>query len=234
MTFYHYNDIRSTVTHWSFNNVQRHVTAFRPFSEAAQSWSYDSCLWYLCNAYTCNRHKVTHYVCPLIFITNLTYLTFLHLRQSIASSLINLRGWQSFSTTSLQVLLVFLLVWDPLRHTPSISSRNHHLLFTTHVHTITACFAVIPMLCGRLDQSKQCYNQQPKRPSPPYRSEEVLQPVIASSTPSCHAIFHVILSASAGKPLSSNDSAGLLDHGLHVWWVTVINGRQYLHTHHSY
>ena len=100
VTVYHYNDIRSTVTRWSFNNVQHHVTAFRPISEAAQSWSYDNCLWYLCNAYTCNRHKVTHYVCPLIFITNLTYLTFLHLRQSIASSLINLRGWQSFSTTS--------------------------------------------------------------------------------------------------------------------------------------
>ena len=33
-------DTRSTVTRWSFDNAQRHVTAFRPISEAADSWSY--------------------------------------------------------------------------------------------------------------------------------------------------------------------------------------------------
>ena len=43
--------------------------------------------------------------------------------------------------------LVFLLVLDPLLDTPCISSRNHHLLFAAHVHTIAACSAVIPMLC---------------------------------------------------------------------------------------
>ena len=43
VTVYHYNDTRSTVTRrWSFDNDKRHVTACRPISEAAHSWSYDS------------------------------------------------------------------------------------------------------------------------------------------------------------------------------------------------
>jgi len=41
VTVYHYNDTRSTVTRWSFDNDRCHVTAFRPISEAAHSWSYD-------------------------------------------------------------------------------------------------------------------------------------------------------------------------------------------------
>ena len=41
VTVYHYNDTRSTVTRLSFDNDQRHGTAFRPISEAAHSWSYD-------------------------------------------------------------------------------------------------------------------------------------------------------------------------------------------------
>ena len=41
MTVYHCNDTRLTVTRWSFDNDERHVTAFRPISEAARSWSYD-------------------------------------------------------------------------------------------------------------------------------------------------------------------------------------------------
>jgi len=41
VTSYHYNDTRSTVARWSFHNDQRHVTAFRPISEAAHSRSYD-------------------------------------------------------------------------------------------------------------------------------------------------------------------------------------------------
>jgi len=51
-----------------------------------------------------------------------------------------------FSTTSVQVLFGLPLFWDPLLHTPYISSPNHHLLFSAHVHTIAACFAVVPML----------------------------------------------------------------------------------------
>jgi len=42
VTVYNYNDTRSTVTRWSYDNDQRHVTAFRPISEAAHSWSCDN------------------------------------------------------------------------------------------------------------------------------------------------------------------------------------------------
>jgi len=45
VTVCHYNDTRSTVTRWSFDNDQRHVTAFRPISEAAHSWSCDKLQW---------------------------------------------------------------------------------------------------------------------------------------------------------------------------------------------
>ena len=45
--------------------------------------------------------------------------------------------------------LVFLLVWDPLLHTPYPFSPNHHLIFATHAHTvtITTCLAIVPLLC---------------------------------------------------------------------------------------
>ena len=43
--------------------------------------------------------------------------------------------------------LVYLLVWNPLLHTPYISSPNRCLLFTTHTHTISTHFAVVPRLC---------------------------------------------------------------------------------------
>jgi len=42
--------------------------------------------------------------------------------------------------------LVYLLVWHLPLHTSDISSPNHCLLFATHVHTITTCFAVVPRL----------------------------------------------------------------------------------------
>jgi len=34
-----------TVKRWTYDNAQRHVTAFRPISEAAHSWSYDNTFW---------------------------------------------------------------------------------------------------------------------------------------------------------------------------------------------
>jgi len=43
--------------------------------------------------------------------------------------------------------LVYLLAWHPPLHTPYISSSSHCLLFTTHAHTIAACFAVVSRLC---------------------------------------------------------------------------------------
>jgi len=45
VTVYHYNDTRSTVTRWSFDNDQRNVMAFRTISEAAHSWSYYNIVW---------------------------------------------------------------------------------------------------------------------------------------------------------------------------------------------
>ena len=55
-------------------------------------------------------------------------INMLHLLRSIASSLFSLRAWQSFSTTSVQVLFGL-----PLGFGPS--------------NTIAACFAAILMLC---------------------------------------------------------------------------------------
>jgi len=64
-----------------------------------------------------------------------SFVNFLHLLRSIASSLFSLRAWQSFW----QPLSRSSLVLDPLLHTPCISSPN---LFAAH-----ACSAVIPMPC---------------------------------------------------------------------------------------
>jgi len=73
-------------------------------------------------------------------------ICFLHLLQSMASPLFNLRAWQSFSTISVQVFFVYLLAWHPPLHTPYIYSPNC-LLFAAHAHTIGTCFAVVPKLC---------------------------------------------------------------------------------------
>jgi len=74
-----------------------------------------------------------------------TLLSFFHLLWSIASSLFNLRAWQSFCTTSLQVLFGL-----PLGLQPSTSYSIHFFIqisvFATHAHTITAWFAVVPRL----------------------------------------------------------------------------------------
>ena len=75
-----------------------------------------------------------------------SFIIFLHLQRSMASSLFSLRTWQSSRTTSLQVLFGL-----PLGPGPSTSysmpSPNHHNLFAAHAHTNAACFAAIPMLC---------------------------------------------------------------------------------------
>jgi len=67
---------------------------------------------------------------------------------TIASSMFNLRAWQSFCTTSLQVLFGLLLGldWSPPPHSPHISLPNQCLLFAKHAHAIAACFAVVPRL----------------------------------------------------------------------------------------
>ena len=73
-----------------------------------------------------------------------SFINFLQLLRSITSSLFNLRAWQSFSTTTFQILfaLLILLIWNRLLHTIYISSTNHDLLFATHAHAIATCFAV--------------------------------------------------------------------------------------------
>jgi len=54
--------------------------------------------------------------------------------------------------------LVFLLVWDPLLHTPYISSPSL-FFFLTHAHANAASFAVIPMLC-HLCSSSEAFSSQ--------------------------------------------------------------------------
>jgi len=44
----HCNVARSTTTRSSFDNDERHVTAFRSISEAARSWSYDNTITPCC------------------------------------------------------------------------------------------------------------------------------------------------------------------------------------------
>ena len=74
------------------------------------------------------------------------FISFFHLLWSIVSSLFKLRVWQIFLHSLFPRPLVYLLVWSPPPHIPYMSSPNQCLLFTTHAHTIAACFAVVPRL----------------------------------------------------------------------------------------
>jgi len=59
-----------------------------------------------------SRYQKIHLPCqfsPILTISQPSYSLF-HLLQSIASSLFNLHAWQSFSTTSLQVLWIITVV----------------------------------------------------------------------------------------------------------------------------
>ena len=85
------------------------------------------------------KHSPTHIYCG----HQSSLICFLHLLQSMASSL-NLRAWLS---TISKFSLVYLLAWHPQLHTPYISSPNHCLLFAAHAHTIKTWFAVVPRLC---------------------------------------------------------------------------------------
>jgi len=74
------------------------------------------------------------------------FISFLHLLRSTASSMFNLRAWQSFCTTLSTSSLVYLLVWSPEPNIPYIFSPNQCRLFATHAHTIVTCFVVVPTL----------------------------------------------------------------------------------------
>ena len=78
-----------------------------------------------------------------------SFICFLHLLRSMASFLFNLCAWQSFCTTSVQV------IFAPALHlglAPSASYSIHAFLhvivvfFAAHAHTIATCFAVVPRL----------------------------------------------------------------------------------------
>jgi len=81
------------------------------------------------------------------------FISFLHLLRSIASFPFNLRAWQSFCTTSVQVLLVL----NPPLHTLYIFSPNHCLLFAAHAHIFEICFAVVLRLCLSLNSLLELY-----------------------------------------------------------------------------
>jgi len=87
------------------------------------------------------KHSLTHHPDH-----HPTFISFFHLLRSIASSLFKLRAWQSFCTNLSTTFLVYLLVWSPPPHIPYTSLPNQYLLFATHAHTITACFAVVSIL----------------------------------------------------------------------------------------
>jgi len=75
------------------------------------------------------KHSLTHAYPDY----HLSFISFLHLLRSIASSLFNLRAWQSLSTTSLQVLFGL-----PLGLAPSTSYSIH--FFTQSLSSVcNAC-----------------------------------------------------------------------------------------------
>jgi len=76
-----------------------------------------------------------------------SFISFLHLLRPTSSSLFNLRAWQSFYTTSLQVLFGLPLGLERCTSYCIHSSSNHCLLLATHAHTIATRFAVVPWLC---------------------------------------------------------------------------------------
>ena len=76
-----------------------------------------------------------------------SFIIFLHLQRSMASTLFILRAWQSSCTTSLQVLFGLPLGLRPWTlysiHFFTQSSSS----FAAHAHTNAACSAAISMLC---------------------------------------------------------------------------------------
>jgi len=91
-----------------------------------------------------NKHSPTHTYPD----HQSSFICFLHLQRSIASSLFNLCAWQSFCIASLQDLLGLHLGLEPhTSYSIHFFSPNHYLLFATHAHTIATCFAVLPRLC---------------------------------------------------------------------------------------
>ena len=101
--------------------------------------------WILSRTTWVSRYQKKHSPARTCRSHQSSLICFLHLLRFMASSLFNLRAWQSFCTISVQVFFVLPLGLAPCasyNHTPYISSPNHCLLFAPHDHTIAACFAV--------------------------------------------------------------------------------------------
>ena len=76
-----------------------------------------------------------------------SFITFLHLQWSTASSLFSLRADSPLEQPLSRSSLVFPWVLKHQLYSPCISSPNHHHLFAAHAHTNAACSAAISMLC---------------------------------------------------------------------------------------
>ena len=72
VTIYH---TRSIATHWSFDNDKCHITAFRPISEAAHSWSYDNQTWWT------EGENVSLGLCPCVTFSTSTTVHHLYVNQ---------------------------------------------------------------------------------------------------------------------------------------------------------
>jgi len=87
------------------------------------------------------KHSPTHHPDH-----HLIFITFSHLLRSISSSLLKLRAWQSFCTTSFHVIFGL-----PLHLEPPTSYSTHFFtqsvsFFAAHAQTIATCFAVVSIL----------------------------------------------------------------------------------------
>ena len=78
----------------------------------------------------------------------ISFIIFLHLQRSVASSLFSLWAWQSSWTTSVQVLFGLPLgLGNSTSYSMHFFTQSSHL-FAAHAHTNAACwYAAIPMLC---------------------------------------------------------------------------------------
>ena len=74
------------------------------------------------------------------------FISSFHLLWSIAYSVSNCVLCNLFAQPLSMSSLVYLLVWSPPPHISCISSPNQCLLFATHAHTTTTCFAVVSIL----------------------------------------------------------------------------------------
>jgi len=86
-----------------------------------------------------------------------SFICFRHLIQSMASSMFNLRAWQSFCTTSDQVFFSL-----PLDLAPSASYYIHFFTqsspsFHSTAHTITTSFPVVPRLWHLIPSISQLF-----------------------------------------------------------------------------